>query len=102
MRKGAQWLKTIVVQAAWAASRKKHCYFRTQFIRLRCRRGPMKTAVAVAASILTSAYYILSRKEDYNDHGRAHLDRRDAAKLATRLVRRPNDLGCDADSRSAS
>jgi transposase len=28
LRKGAPWLKTLLVQVAWAASRKKRSYFR--------------------------------------------------------------------------
>jgi transposase len=33
MKKGAPWLKTALVQAAWAAVRKKHSYFQAQFQR---------------------------------------------------------------------
>jgi transposase len=102
VRKGAPWLKTTLVQAAWAATRKKDCYFRAQFLRLRSRRGPMKAVVAVAASILTSAYYILSRRQPYKDLGPAHFDRLDSAKLARRLVRRLNDLGFQVDIRGAA
>lgn len=102
IRKGAPWLKTTLVQAAWAASRKKDSYFRAQFLRLRSRRGPMKAIVAVAASMLTSAFYILSRSQPYHDLGSRHFDRLDSAKLAKRLVRRLNDLGFEVDIRSAA
>src|SRR5215475_13507298 len=40
LRKGAPWLKTTLVQCAWAATHKKHSYHRAQFQRLRHRRGP--------------------------------------------------------------
>jgi hypothetical protein len=62
----------------------------------------MKAVVAVAASILTSAYYILSRRQPYKDLGPAHFDRLDSAKLARRLVRRLNDLGFQVDIRGAA
>ena len=39
LKKGAPWLKTALVQAAWAAVRKKHSYLQAQFQRLRARRG---------------------------------------------------------------
>src|SRR5262249_44169124 len=39
IRKGAPWLKTMLVTAAWAAARKKNTYFRAQFARLKARRG---------------------------------------------------------------
>src|SRR4051794_30215634 len=40
LRKGAPWLKTTLVQCAWAAARKKDSYLRAQFQRLRQKRGP--------------------------------------------------------------
>ena len=55
VRKGAPWLKTTLVQAAWAAVRTKDSYVRAQFLRIKARRGPMKAIVAVAASMLTAA-----------------------------------------------
>jgi hypothetical protein len=57
LRKGAPWLKTTLVQCAWAATRNRGSYLHAQFLRLRARRGPNKAILAVAASILTSAYY---------------------------------------------
>ena len=39
LRKGAPWLKTTLVQCAWAAIRKKASYLQAQFHRLRARRG---------------------------------------------------------------
>lgn len=93
LRKGAPWLKTVLVQAAWAAARKKESYLRSQFLRLKARRGPMKAVVAVAASMLTAAYYILRDGVPYRDLGPAHLDRVDKAKAAKRLIKRLTDLG---------
>jgi len=42
LRKGAPWLKTLLVQCAWAASRKKDSYYKAQFNRLRGKHGPKK------------------------------------------------------------
>jgi transposase len=93
IRHGAPWLKTTLVQCAWAAIRVKDSYLRAQFLRLKARRGPMKAIIAVAASMLTSAFHMLSTGRDYIDLGATHLDRRDHAKLTKRLVRRLQDLG---------
>lgn len=49
IRKGAPWLKTTLVRAAWAASRKKNSDFFSQFLRLRTRRGRKKAILAVPA-----------------------------------------------------
>jgi transposase len=60
VKKGVPWLKPVLVQCAWAAARKKNSYFQAQFLRLKARRGAKKAAVAVAASILTTAYHMLA------------------------------------------
>jgi transposase len=93
LRKGAPWLKTTLVQCAWAASRKKASYLQAQFHRLRGRRGPKKAVCAVAASILTAAYHMLKDSTAYRDLGPDHLDRRSKEVQARRLVRRLADLG---------
>jgi len=49
VRKGAPWLKTALVTAAWAAVRVKDSYLQAQFHRLRSRRGAKKAILAVAA-----------------------------------------------------
>jgi len=46
LRKGAPWLKTLLVQCAGAAGRQRDSYFRAQFLRLKSRRGPKKAAGA--------------------------------------------------------
>jgi transposase len=92
-RKGAGWLKTVMVQAAWAAIRKKNSYYRAQFMRLRARRGPKKAVVAVAASMLTAIYYILRDNVDYRELGSQYFDRLDRSKATQRLVKRLKELG---------
>ena len=57
LRKGNLWLKTMLVQCAWAASRKKGSYFRAQYYRLSGRRGPKKAVCAVAVSSRTPPQY---------------------------------------------
>jgi transposase len=94
VRKGAPWLKTALVTAAWAAVRVKHSYLAAQFHRLRSRRGAKKAILAVAASMLTAAYHMLKNGVEYRDLGAEHFTRRDRSKAILRLVRRLNDLGC--------
>jgi hypothetical protein len=50
LRKGAPWLKTTLVQCAWAAVKKKDSYLQAQFYRIKARRGPKKAIMAVAAA----------------------------------------------------
>jgi transposase len=93
LRKGAPWLKPVLVQCAWAASRKKGTYTQAQFLRLRARRGPMKAVIAVAATILTAAYHILRDGVDYHDLGPDHFAERDRSRTVARLARRIRNLG---------
>jgi transposase len=92
-RKGGKWLKSALVQAAWAAVHTKDTYLRAQYFRLRARRGPKKAIVAVAASMLTAAYFILRDGVPYHELGPAHFDRLRAAKTAQHLLKRLHDLG---------
>jgi transposase len=94
MRKGAPWLKTTLVSAAWGAVRVKDSYLQAQFQRLRARRGAKKAIMAVAASMLTATYHMLKHGIEYHDLGAGHFLRRDREKMILRLVRRINDLGC--------
>jgi transposase len=93
LRKGAPWLKTLLVQCAWAATRKKNSYYRAQYYRIRTRRGGKKAVVAVAASILTAIWHMLSKGIDFVDLGPTYFDRRDESKVVKRLTRRLADLG---------
>ena len=101
LRKGAPWLKTTLTQAAWSAARAKSGYLRAQFLRIKSRRGPKKAIMAVAASMLTAAYYMLRDDVDYRDLGTDYFDRRDKITVANRLVRRLGELGYRVELRAA-
>jgi transposase len=102
IRKGNPWLKVDLTQAAMAARRAKKSYLRAQFNRLATRRGVKKAVVAVAASILTSAYFILRDGVAYRDLGPDYLERRDPGTIARRLVKRIEALGFSVDLRPAA
>jgi transposase len=92
-RHGAPWLKTALVQAAWAAIRKHDSYLHAQFFRLKSRRGPRKALLAVAASILTAVYHMLQQAVPYHDLGANYFHQRDRERLTAKMVRRLTDLG---------
>ncbi|MGH8512948.1 MAG: transposase, partial [Gammaproteobacteria bacterium] len=95
MRKGAPWLKTTLIQCAWAATRKKGSYLQAQFHRLRARRGAKKAIGAVAASILTAVYHMLATGTFYDDLGADHFDKRAKTSQTNRLINRLKTLGYD-------
>lgn len=102
LRPGNTWLKSALVQAAWAATRKKDSGLRAQYLRLKSRRGPKKAVIAVAASMLTSAYFMLQRDVSYQDLGPSYLDARRPEKTVRRLVQRLCDLGFQVELHRAA
>jgi transposase len=97
LRKGAPWLKTLLVQCAWAAIRKKDSYLQAQYLRLKSRRGPQKAICAVAASILTAVYHMLKNGTPYHDLGPDHFHRRSKGSQIRRLLTRLQNLGCTVE-----
>jgi transposase len=94
-RKGDRWLRVALIEAAnSAAGRTKDTYLRAQYLRIRRRRGHKKAIVAVAHSILVSAYHVLAEGRPYDELGGDYfLRREDRKRVAKRLVRQPERLG---------
>jgi transposase len=99
-RRGAPWLKTVLVQAARAAANKRDSYPRAQYLRLEARRGPNKAVLAVAASMLTAAYHMLKYGVAYHDLGPNHFER-DKQAQPQRLLRRLKALGVEVALKAA-
>jgi transposase len=102
LRQGAPWLKTTLTQAAWSAARTKSSYLQAQFLRIKSRRGPKKAIMAVAASMLTAAYYMLRDDVDYRDLVPDYFDLLDRTHAAERLVRRLQNLGFQVEVKAAA
>ena len=77
--------------------RTKDSYFHAQFARLKRRRGPKKAIVAVAASMLTAAYYMLRDGVEFHDLGSQHFTQHDKGQITRRLLRRLRDLGVEVE-----
>jgi len=92
-RHGNKWLTSMLVEAAGSASRSKNTYLAAQQARLASRRGAKRAQVAVAHSILVSAYYMLDRDEPYRDLGPDWLQRRHEQAHTRRLVAQLERLG---------
>jgi transposase len=100
-RRTAPWLKPTLINAAWAATRKKDSYLRAQFLRIKSRRGAKKAILAVASSMLTSAYFMLRDGVEYHDLGHQYFTERDKNQLAKRLLQRLRDLGVAVEVKAA-
>jgi transposase len=92
---GNPWLREILIESARAASRSRDTYLKAQYLRLRRSRGDNKAIVAVAHSILVSAYHVLDRNQPYTDPGFDYFDRldNDDQRRIRRLTRQLEALG---------
>lgn len=91
--RGNRWIKGLMVEIAWAASRTKNTYSRTQHQKLAGHRGKKRALMAVANSLLQAAWYMLSRRQNYKELGGDYLERVNRKHLERSLVRRLEKLG---------
>ena len=93
-RQGQKWLRTALIEAAWAASRSKDTYLGTQFHRLRAIRGAKRAAVAVGHSILTIAYHLIADPQaTFQDLGGDYFIKRNQGDQKRRAVKTLNTIG---------
>jgi transposase len=90
---GNRWLRSGLVQAAWAAVKVKTSYLSSVYYRLAGRRGAKRAIIAVAHRMLNAIYHMLMRREPYQDLGATYLDERGKVALIKRTERRFKDLG---------
>ena len=93
MRKGNRYLRTALVQAAWAASHQKETYLSAQYQRLVKRMGKKKALMAVGHSILVIVYHVLESRLSYRELGGDYFDKRDMQKRQQRLIHQLESLG---------
>ncbi|WP_321373944.1 IS110 family transposase [uncultured Draconibacterium sp.] len=62
---GNKYLKTTLVEAAWAASHSKDCLMAAKHKTIAARRGSKKANMAIGHKILTAAYFVLRDKTPY-------------------------------------
>ena len=92
VRKGNNWLKPALVEAARAAARTRS-YLGAQYHRLARRIGANRAAMAVAHSMLVILHHIIRTGQDYIDLGHGYYEERDRAAITKRSVRRLERLG---------
>ena len=100
-RQTTPWLKPTLINAAWAATRKKDSYLRAQFLRIKSRRGAKKAILAVASSMLTAVYFMLRDGVEYHDLGAHYFEHRNKEQLTKRLLQRLRDLGVAVEVKAA-
>jgi transposase len=94
-RKGNTYLRTSLVQAAWAASHTKNTYLSAQYHRFVKRLGKKKSLIAVAHTILIIIYEMISRNEHFHELGGNYfeLHQNNKQNLRDHLIKKLNSLG---------
>jgi transposase len=92
-RQGNQALRTGLTPLAHAAACTKGTYLSALYHRLAARRGKKRAIIAVAHSIVVSAFHMLIRDEPYRELGAHYFDDRRQAHLVDQLTRRIERLG---------
>jgi transposase len=90
--KGNKFLASIMVQAAWPAVRTKNTFLKSRYHRLAARRGKKRAIVAVAHSMLVSAWHMLTYQQPYQELGGDYFDQRKKETKVSYLVRRLEKL----------
>jgi transposase len=65
--KGNKYLRRIMVQTAWAASRTKGCYLKEKFENLTVRKSRKKALIAIARKQLVIVWHLLSKEQTYKE-----------------------------------
>jgi transposase len=71
---GNKYLRSLLVECGWAASRTKNTYLSAKYRTLVGRRGKKKAIIAVAHKLLIATYFIIKEKITYKELGEDHLN----------------------------
>lgn len=88
-------LKTIMIEVAWAAIKKKDSYFKDKYYRLKARRGAKRAIVAIAHRILLGIYHVIKDGADFRDLGGDYLTLRNKSQKVFHLRKQALSLGFD-------
>jgi hypothetical protein len=91
--KGNVYLRTALVQAAWAAAHTKETYLAAQYRRLVKHKGKQRALVAVGHSMLIIIYHILKNKISYQELGGDYFDRQNVDRQRHLYIRKLEALG---------
>jgi len=85
--------KTILIEVAWAAVKKKGSYYRAKYFKLKARRGPKKAIVAIAHRISKAIYNIIKNGDTFKDLGEDYLTAQTRQRTINNIKQRAKQLG---------
>ena len=99
---GDKYLKVVLVEAGWGASRTKNTYLRSKYESLVARRGKKRALIAIGHKILCAAYFIIKNKEPYLELGAEYLESRRTKNQVQSLLDKLKNLGLEVEIKQAS
>lgn len=102
VRKGNVHLVSALTECAWAATKKKDCYFRNKYYRLKSRRGSQRAIVAIDHAMLKCIYVVLSQRKPYEEPKPTSLTEAQKERKASSLCRQLRALGYDVKIQKAA
>ncbi|MCL4557491.1 MAG: IS110 family transposase [Deltaproteobacteria bacterium] len=94
---GDTFLKSILVECAWAAVRTKNTYLKGKYHSLAGRRGKKRALIAVGHKILIMCYHIIKYKQSYKELGADYLIQQRKQQIVRSHVRMLKKLGYTVD-----
>jgi transposase len=99
---GNKYLRVMLVQFAWAATRTKNTYLRSKYDSLAGRRGKKRALIAVGHKILVATYFILKDKVAYKELGGEFLQEKQKDKQIMRHLRILKELGLEIEIKTTA
>jgi transposase len=97
---GDKYLKALLTQFAWAATRTKNTYLRSKYDSLVGRIGKKRALVAIGHKILVAIYFILKDEVAYRELGPDYLSELRKEKQVSKHLRILKELGVDVEIKS--
>lgn len=86
---GNKYLKSILVEAAWAATRTKGTYLRAKYDRMAASKGRKKALLIIGHKILNAVYIILTTQQPYQAYSVEEFEKQ---RSQTRIKHLQNEL----------
>jgi transposase len=93
---GNKYLKSLLVEAAWAATRTKGTYLRAKYDSMAARKGRKKALLIIGHKILNAVYIILTTKQSYNAYSVEEFEKQRSQTRIRHLKNELKELGVTA------
>ena len=87
--------KTLIIEIAWAAVKKKGSYYKEKYYRLKARLGPGKAITAIGHRIAKAIYHIIKDGQSFKELGEDYLNNNDKTRKLNNLRKHARRLGFD-------